>query len=56
VRIPLARLGQSLDLVRLGYEQARAWLEGAPLPGELRARSGLRFAYRPPIPALDQSS
>ena len=56
VRIPLARLGQSQDLVRLGYEQARAWLGGAPLPGELRARSGPRFAYRPPIPARDQSS
>jgi len=56
VHIPLGRLGQSQDLVRLGYEQARAWLEGAPLPGELGARSGPRFAFRPPIPALDRSS
>jgi hypothetical protein len=55
MRIPLARLGKSQDLVRLGYEQERAWLEGAPLPGELRARSGTRFAFRAPIPALDQS-
>jgi NTE family protein len=56
VHVPLARLGQSQDLVRLGYEQARAWLEGAPLPGDLRARTGPRFAFRPPIPAPDHSS
>jgi predicted acylesterase/phospholipase RssA len=55
-RIPLARLGQSQDLLRLGYEQARAWLEGAPLPGALRPHRGPRFSYRPPIPVPGQSS
>jgi hypothetical protein len=36
-RIPLARLDQSPALLRLGYDRARAWLEGnvltsAPVP------------------------
>jgi len=31
--IPLARLDQSPVLLRLGYDQARTWLEGNPLPG-----------------------
>jgi predicted acylesterase/phospholipase RssA len=33
LHIPLARLDQSQSLLRIGYEQARAWLEGTPLPG-----------------------
>ena len=32
LHIPLARLGQSESLIRVGYDQARAWLEGKPLP------------------------
>lgn len=32
LHIPLARLDRSSVLVRLGYNRARAWLEGAPLP------------------------
>jgi NTE family protein len=32
-RIPLARLDQSPVLLRLGYDQARTWLEGNALPG-----------------------
>jgi len=31
--IPLARLDQSPALLRLGYDQARTWLEGNPLTG-----------------------
>ena len=31
--IPLARLDQSPVLLRLGYDQARTWLEGNPLTG-----------------------
>jgi predicted acylesterase/phospholipase RssA len=34
LHIPLARLGQSESLIRVGYEQARAWLEGRPLPSQ----------------------
>ena len=50
MHIPLARLGQSQDLLRLGYEQARAWLDGAPLPGtERRVGGGPRFSFRPRI-------
>jgi predicted acylesterase/phospholipase RssA len=50
MHIPLARLGQSQDLLRLGYEQARAWLEGAPLPGTMqRVGRGPRFSFRPRI-------
>ena len=42
MHIPLARLGQSQSLLRLGYDQARAWLEGKPLPNvpRLDQRSG----------------
>ena len=58
--IPLARLGQSQDLLRLGYEQARAWLDGAPLPGpqrtEKRTGRGPRFSFRPRIAPLTQPS
>jgi len=60
MHIPLARLGQSQDLVRLGYDQARAWLDGAPLPGALRpakrAGRGPRFSFRPRITQVDQLS
>jgi predicted acylesterase/phospholipase RssA len=58
MRIPLAHLGQSANLLRLGYEQARAFMEGKPLPGALARdrRSGPRFAFRPGIRPLPQSS
>ena len=60
MHIPLARLGQSQDLLRLGYEQARAWLEGTPLPSaprtEKRAARGPRFSFRPRIAPADRSS
>jgi NTE family protein len=32
LHIPLGRLDQSSALIRLGYDRARAWLEGEPLP------------------------
>jgi hypothetical protein len=58
LHIPMARLDQSENLVRLGYEQAMAWLEGRPPPETSRhgRRSSPRFAYRPPIELADQSS
>ncbi len=60
MHIPLARLGQSQDLLRLGYEQARAWLDGAPLPGavrtERRVGHGPRFSFRPRIGPVHRSS
>lgn len=59
VRIPMARLDRSQTLVRLGYEQATAWLEGRPLSdGVQRHGRSLapRFAFRPRIDAADQSS
>jgi len=33
-RIPLARLDQSPVLLRLGYDQARTWLEGSVTAGQ----------------------
>jgi predicted acylesterase/phospholipase RssA len=58
MRIPLAHLGQSANLLRLGYEQAKAFVEGKPLPGApARDRSsGPRFAFRPGIRPMAQSS
>ncbi len=56
MHIPLARLGQSQDLVRLGYEQARAWLDGAPLPGARRPGRGPRFSFRPRIARPERAS
>jgi predicted patatin/cPLA2 family phospholipase len=32
MHIPLARLDRSPALLRFGYDRARAWLEGAPMP------------------------
>ena len=52
MHIPLAHLGRSQDLLRLGYEQARAWLDGAPLPGERPAARGPRFSFRPRLPPV----
>jgi NTE family protein len=57
MRIRLAHMGQSGNLLRLGYDQARAWMEGKPLPGmERRDRREPRFAFRPRILPIDQSS
>jgi len=58
VHIPMARLDQSQNLFMLGYEQARAWLEGRPLFGTPRAdrNPAPRFAFRARIQAADQSS
>jgi NTE family protein len=58
VHIPMARLDQSQNLFRLGYEQARGWLEGRPLSGTPQAdrNPAQRFAFRPRIQAADQSS
>jgi predicted acylesterase/phospholipase RssA len=57
MRIRLAHLGQSGNLFRLGYDQARAWMEGTALPDtERRPRRGPRFAFRPRILPIDQSS
>jgi len=58
VHIPLARLDQSQNLFTLGYEQARAWLEGRPLSGTVRAdRSPApRFAFRPRIRLADNQT
>jgi predicted acylesterase/phospholipase RssA len=58
LHIPMARLDQSKNLLKLGYDQTKAWLEGrtlsgAPLPDRGPAP---RFAYRPPVDALGQSS
>jgi predicted acylesterase/phospholipase RssA len=47
--IPMAYLGQSANLVRVGYDQARAWLEGKPLPGAPDPGHGPTFAFRPRI-------
>jgi NTE family protein len=50
--IPMARLGQSASLLTLGYDQARAWLNGRPLPEVPRpSRRAPRFSYRPPVDA-----
>ncbi len=49
MRIPLAHLGQSANLVRLGYDHAHAWLEGKPLPSAPDPRHGPTFAFRPRI-------
>jgi predicted acylesterase/phospholipase RssA len=51
LHIPLAALGQSGSLVRLGYDQARAFIEGRPLPGQVieRRRAAPRFAFRPRV-------
>ena len=48
MHVPLAYLGHSPSLLRLGYEQARAWLDGHPTPVPARAvgRTGRR-AMRP---------
>ena len=48
MHIPLANLGHSPSLLRLGYEQTRAWLDGHPTPVPARAiaRTGRR-AMRP---------
>jgi predicted acylesterase/phospholipase RssA len=52
MHIPLARLGHSPSLLRLGYDQTRAWLEGRPLPEVPRpSRRAPRFSYRPPVDA-----
>ena len=58
MHIPLARLGKSANLLRVGYDQARAWLEGKPLPGApiQDRRTGPRFAFRPRIRLNNQSS
>jgi NTE family protein len=32
MRVPLANLGQSATLLRLGYEQTRTWLDEGPVP------------------------
>ena len=58
VHIPMARLDQSKTLVKLGYDQARAWLEGRPLSGMPRPDRGSAplFAYRPPVDTTGQSS
>jgi len=57
MHIPLAHMGQSANLLRLGYDHARAWIEGKPLPGtDRRTRMGPRFAFRPRILLTDQSS
>jgi predicted acylesterase/phospholipase RssA len=47
VYIPLARLDQSKSLLRVGYDQARAWLEGTPLPGLPRRDRRLGRGTRP---------
>jgi len=54
----MARLDQSKTLVKLGYDQARAWLEGRPLSGMPRPDRGSAplFAYRPPVDTTGQSS
>ncbi len=49
MHIPLAHLGQSANLVRVGYDQAHAWLEGKPLPSAPDPRHGPTFAFRPRI-------
>jgi predicted acylesterase/phospholipase RssA len=58
LHIPMGRLDQSKTLVKLGYDQARAWLEGRPLCSAPLPDRGSRprFAYRPPIEASGQSS
>jgi predicted acylesterase/phospholipase RssA len=58
MRIPLAHLGQSANLLRLGYEQARAFVEGKPLAEAPTwdRRRGPRFAFRPRIRPIPQSS
>jgi hypothetical protein len=57
MRIPLAHLGQSANLLRLGYEQARAFVDGKPLPGApARDTRGPKFAFRPRIRTVPQSS
>jgi predicted acylesterase/phospholipase RssA len=58
MRIPLAHLGQSANLLRLGYEQAKAFIEGKPLPGgpAVERNSAPRFAFRPRIRPVPQSS
>jgi NTE family protein len=56
IHIPLARLGQSPALLRLGYERARAWLDGEPIPGVVRLdpeRSPRRHAAPSSRRALD---
>jgi hypothetical protein len=54
-RIPLGRLDQSPALLRLGYEQARSWLEENSLPR--RAESDLeRDDGAPPPDAMAASS
>jgi predicted acylesterase/phospholipase RssA len=57
-RIPLAHLGQSATLLRLGYEQAKAFLEGKSPPDVPAGdrRSVPRFAFRPRIRPIAQSS
>jgi predicted acylesterase/phospholipase RssA len=50
LHIPLARLGQSESLIRVGYDQARAWLEGKPLPS--RPTRDRRLGAGPRRPGL----
>jgi predicted acylesterase/phospholipase RssA len=51
LHIPLAHLGQSQNLLRLGYEQARAWLEGKPLPNVPRRDRRTAAPIAEPLPA-----
>jgi predicted acylesterase/phospholipase RssA len=53
LHIPLGRLGQSESLIRAGYDQARAWLEGKPLPS--RPTGDRRSAARSRRPGLPVS-
>jgi predicted acylesterase/phospholipase RssA len=54
--IPLARLDQSPVLLRLGYDQARSWLEGNPLPGAPLPDVERRDRERGDLIDSDQSS
>jgi len=58
MHIPMAHLGQSANLLRLGYEQAKAFVEGRPLPSAPAhdRSSGPQFAFRPRIRPIAQSS
>ena len=61
IHVPLANLGLSSNLLRLGYEQAKTWLDGVPLPSMTRGRaercrigtfSGREKGVAGPVPTL----